>query len=253
MKEKKTMPEEPIVIPEMIDNSTDGCYVKIEMINEYYRLRGWPKDYFDYIFDIGAHVGYFSSIMRILHPNTTIIAVEPGPKAFADLQENAKRYNIITINKAIGTGNPTYYNQNKIIGTSHCDIKGDFEIPTITFNNLFYESGCSLDHKYFFKFDCEGGEKYIFKNENRGILQNSTQISMELHFDAPGPTALNKNWIKFPEYDNWVRKNLSDTHIVDYFKSRKRSGNGHYCMVNRKHSSEKKPIYPFNDRFKESK
>lgn len=56
---------------------------------------------FDYFIDIGAHIGYYSSIASSINPNISIIAFEPNPDNFKSLEINLR------MNSA---KNPTVFN-----------------------------------------------------------------------------------------------------------------------------------------------
>ena len=228
----------------MIDvkNGDGPAVVKWILNKDLYKVQRWPRDYFDYVFDLGAHIGAFSLVTRILNPNAKIIAVEPGTMQQKLLEQNLGLLNVKIVKKAIGDGNKVVYNEiSKRLGTSYCLESDKGSIETINFSDLFLSSGCSFDKKYFLKLDCEGCEKYIFfKDKNKElvkqILKNSVQITFEVHFASR--SSVDKNWLEWQVYDDWIRNLMSETHEIEYYKSRKHSGYGHYCITNRNHLSE---------------
>jgi len=176
--------------------------------------------------------------MRMLHPHSRLLVVEPGKSNWQCLQVNLNMLNAIMINKAIGAGGQTYFTEDPDrLGCSYCASKKESseKISTIKFIDLFNESGCTLQHKYLVKIDCEGCERHIFlEEENIPILKSAAQISFEVHFEAQAENTHNKNWLKWDDYNTWITEILTNTHKIDYYKSRKKQGWGHYCMVNRK-------------------
>lgn len=133
----------------------------------------------DVVVDIGAHVGMFTK--NHVNKASKIIALEPDPLFFKELQKYSKS-NIFITNYAISKDNGVAYiksdgNANSI------DIEqknNSVLINTISFKELLNKY--NLDKIDFLKIDCEGGEYDIFNDENVFWLSNNCKnIAGEFH------------------------------------------------------------------------
>lgn len=200
------------------------------VVDDLYRVRDWPTGSFDTIFDIGANIGIFSVFMRMLHPNTTIVAVEPAKGIQECLQNNTNMLNINIENKALGSGCELFFGCREGGNTLKSlfleeEKKNSYSVDSITLPSLFNKYN---SESYMVKFDCEGGEKYLIgDSESERILYNAKQVSMEIHFDSPKTNKY--GWPSFNDYNDWINS-VFTSHTIDYYKSRGRYGYGHYCI-----------------------
>jgi len=205
------------------------------VLRDLYRIGEWPCNYFDYIFDIGAHIGIFSTMMRFKHPQSKIIAVEPNKKALSILDQNTIMLDIDLVNKAIGNGQIFYLHEKaKSLGqVAFSDSETTLNsIESISLYDLFVDYGATILDKYLIKMDCEGGEVYVFEDErSKEILQYASHICMEVHFDEKGE--FNPNWPKWKYYNDYVMDNFNTTHHIEYHTSSKSRGYGHYSIKKR--------------------
>jgi len=208
--------------------------VKDIIFKDIYGLRAAPKDSFNFIIDIGAHIGVFSTLSRFLHPNSTIIAIEPCKETYSYLQENVDMLDIQIENIALGDGSPLFFYDVKQI-TGNAFVKentGDYSIPSIQLKDLFQKHNIKETDKYFLKIDCEGGEAVLIDDEkSEKIFREATQIGMEIHF----PCLKYKQFEKLPTYEQytkWINK-FKDTHYITYSHSRKSRGFGHYTLIHK--------------------
>lgn len=197
-----------------------------------YKIRDLPKDDFEYVFDIGANVGFFSLQARILFPQAKIVAVEADKTIFNTLVGNAKFLNIDTENIAIGNGKKLLFvtRGSPLDGlVSERDLLGlpSKEMNTYTLKYLFDKYECTKDKKYMIKLNCEGAERFFIGDpESEDILKNSKQISMMAHFRSKlTPFAV---WPEWKELDKWLKSLLKDTHTITYYSSNKNLGKGYY-------------------------
>ena len=204
------------------------------VLEDLYRIRGRAVDYFDFIFDIGANIGIFSLFAKVLYPNAKIIAVEPSKEALEYLRKNVNVLDIEIDERAIGDGGMLYQKDRTMMFNNRfvpkenivCETYG---VESITFSNLFKESGCSLSDSYLIKVDIEGGERYLLEDKKvEDILRHAKQFSMELHFK--GSRVMYKHWLEWPVYNDWLQKIFADTHNIQYYCSNKHQGYGHYCI-----------------------
>lgn len=130
----------------------------------------------DIVIDFGATTGDFvCSILdkKPLH----VYALEPSEQLFSYLVRNTKGYPVTNINQAIAD------KDDYVIcpGVCHSDSK---IVSGITFQS-FITLG-AIDHINFLKTDCEGGEYYIFTDENMNFLLNNVDVIVgEWHLSTP--------------------------------------------------------------------
>lgn len=201
-----------------------------------YKFRQLNDQKIDYIVDVGANLGVFALLARFLHPEAKrIIAVEPVDETIQHLLRNVKGFDIAVESVALGDGDLFYYHE-MADNISHIVVKDKPKqkqlkhIPSKTLPQLFEQYKIPLDSNYVLKFDCEGGEKYLLEDSKVvEIFKNCLQIMMEVHFKSPQTPY--DSWLKWEKYDDWLRSNFSSTHEIDYYKSSKHRGKGHYCLV----------------------
>lgn len=210
---------------------------------DHYRVKQYPENYFDFIFDIGANVGVFSVFMKMLHPFSTIVSLEPSVDNFNVLRQNTRGLGIHTLNVALGNGKKLHFFSTGHSIDDRFTEEGDgYAVDSITLVDLLNLYNCSDQKKYLIKSDCEGGEKYLLGNpEIARRLKTADQISLEIHFKTLSNPIQDR--LEWAEYDKWVHDVFSDSHEIDYYKSNKRVGYGHYC-IKKKHTN-RQPLQSF--------
>lgn len=141
----------------------------------YERFYKVKKD--DIILDIGANYGSFSYSLTDAEPKH-IYCLEPSNVIFNTLEKNLRNLPCTFLNKGI-----SYANEVKIISNNDANYiyhhDGD-SFDTITFESLMKDY--SIDKVDLLKFDCEGGEAYIFTKENVELIKKSIRnIAGEYH------------------------------------------------------------------------
>jgi len=199
-------------------------------------LRHFPTNYFDYFIDIGAHIGVFSLVAKILHPESKIIAVEPCKETCSYLQENLNLLDIKIENVALGNGEDLCFHEMNNLEASYFteeeENTGDYSVPSIKLKDLLDKYDIKKTDKYYLKIDCEGGESFLIGDkESEDIFREATKIVLEIHF----PNKINKQFNNLPTYEQyaeWVNK-FKDTHCIRYMHSRKRRGWGHFMLIHK--------------------
>jgi FkbM family methyltransferase len=149
------------------------------------------------IIDIGANVGCFTLFATSeLHCNR-VIAFEPDPNNFRQLEKNAAlnpRREIIAVQEAVGRtrGEVAFFNDASAaftIGGTLLSDRGEqrgysaIRVKSTTLSDIFNKfsiTRCSL-----LKLDCEGAEFDILETAPDEVLDRIDQIAMEVH-EMPG-------------------------------------------------------------------
>ena len=173
----------------MIDDKKMAQLFYREILQEdEYRIKQLFRDrvQFDYIVDIGANVGWFSCLARMLYSNAKILAVEPSIVNCPRLKENTQHLNIDILNLAIGAGDDQKLymsDNNKNHGATRAfesKSNGTVEVSCIELKSLFRDYITEANN-IFMKIDCEGGENYILDTKNFELLERCRFIAMEVH------------------------------------------------------------------------
>ncbi len=230
---------------------TKKSFYKEVVIKDCYMLKRWSFDFFDYIFDIGANVGIFSSYAAMTHTNAKIFAYEPCKETFKNLVEDLWFLpNIECTNEAMGDGSDLFFYDT---GWSGCNLfykEGEKEkqldaytVKSKTLSDIFYDKSISLDDKYFIKIDCEGGERFLLEDKKSiEVIKNSSGSGIEIHFPpvSAGRVMAKRRFKDFPSwefYNEWMNDNFEKTHKIVYHCSNKKNGSGVYTLFNKERIS----------------
>lgn len=173
----------------------------------------------DVVVDVGASIGPF--VYSILDKKPShIYAIEPSKKEFPTLVKNTRNHPVCQINKAIWDGDGI----TNAIDTYFWD--GYVETMRFkTFLELY-----SIEKIDFLKTDCEGGEYFIFNEENIDFLVNNVEIIVgEWHLESP---EMKERFRKFrdlylPRFKNFsvysvdgvdIKGNLYSDRFISYYK-----------------------------------
>jgi FkbM family methyltransferase len=207
------------------------------IVNEdLYKLKSLVGKNINYIIDIGANIGVFSRYASSLFPNAQILSIEPCKEIFECLKANTSSYNNITpLNFAFGYDGYCQIDlDNKFQLSSRFSNKSFGNIKTLSLKSLF--SIFNINGNYMIKMDCEGAEEYIVNNkDSEEIIIKSLLTSMEVHFKTTDVKSKEfekcqsfKDW-RF--YNDWIYKTFQNTHVLNYYKSNKNRGYGHYSIL----------------------
>lgn len=140
------------------------------------------------IVDIGANIGLFSLMAaEIVGPRGRVIAYEPHPKTFRELQDNLERNgytNVQTVSCAISDA-PGVLRMSVF---ADCDLnsvafKADLdviEVPARTLDDSLDELG--IDRCHLIKMDIEGGELFALRGIERTLKRNpNLRMLIEMH------------------------------------------------------------------------
>jgi FkbM family methyltransferase len=225
----------------MISNSRAKGDFDLIVFQDMCRVRDWGLNYFDIVIDIGANIGVFSIMMRMLHPNARIIAVEPSDRSLDILKSNLDHMDIDIDTRGLGDGSVMHlqYGRKKSpMGdwfSPHKKHKYSHSVKTVPFWKLFKDHNGNLDKKFFVKIDCEGGEQYLIGDtKSEDILVKAHQVFLEIHFKAKKNPWHSEGMIEFKAYEEWVNDVFSKTHDIELFHFKIDRGFGHYCIRKKK-------------------
>ena len=218
----------------MLERTRKICHNDL-VTRDMYQLAQFPTNSFDYVLDIGANIGTFSFMSRVLNRKAKIVAVEPNRKNFNWLEANTAKLNILCDNRALGDGNPLWLRERRKphpldhrFMPSKPEDRESYSIPSTRLYSLFnqyYQEG-----DYCIKCNCEGGERYFIGHaEDEKILQGAKKIGLMIHF--PGPKSDYNDCPTWEEYTAWVNHIFGSTHTIHYGYSNRRKGAGIFNMV----------------------
>lgn len=158
------------------------------------------------VLDIGANVGGFSMMSRILFPIAKIYAIEPCIETYNRLIATAGCWGVKCFNFALGNGEKLYFRGsgvsgfNKFYRSSEISIKERYSVDSYYLSKICEMLRININKPYIIKIDCEGGERFILEDKNADIyIRNANQISLELHKNV-GPR---EKWLEyFKSFEN---------------------------------------------------
>jgi len=215
------------------NNNNDGqSEIKTIVTNDIYKVSSLSSGELDFIVDIGANIGVFSVMMRMKHPRSKIVAVEPCLESLYYLEKNTNMLGIDILPFALGDGSKFSFfsrDDNLLRNVFISGEENTYQVESITLGDIFNKQKLDISQNYLLKFDCEGAEKFLIDDKtSENIIRDSLQTSLELHFKSKRTPY--DFWTDFLPFNEWVNDNFSDSHSIDYYKSRKTSGYGHYCL-----------------------
>lgn len=158
----------------------DGINIEIFEQRQYEKVYEVQKG--NVVIDIGASYGPFT--WSVLDRASKVYCFEPSKNVLETLKNNVKNYNVEVINKAIF--HTSLFNE-KIGSPCIAESQEELEklsteelVDTISFMDFIKEY--NISYIDFIKTDCEGGEYYLFRDENMSFLINNVKnIVGEFH------------------------------------------------------------------------
>jgi FkbM family methyltransferase len=132
----------------------------------------------DVVYDVGAHVGYYSAIASMLvGPRGQVIAFEPRPLNIQCLKQHVRvnrLSNVQIVESCVGDRpGPCRFETRTGTGTGHVSDHGDLHADMVSLDNLFGKG--DLPEPDFLKIDVEGGETAVLKGA-RQVVQKAHPI-----------------------------------------------------------------------------
>lgn len=176
-----SLPDYPEKIIVRQGTSDIEVFEKVLVNEEYQSHLNQPET----IVDLGANVGYASIFFAVRYPESQIIAVEPEPSNFAQLQRNIAAYpNITAIQKAVWPSSEPVRIGDQTAEKWQFQIEqaqpGDGGlVETVTMPELitrFEKKAIDI-----LKIDIESAEKQLFESNASTWLDSVNLIIIELH------------------------------------------------------------------------
>ena len=215
------------------NNNNDGkSEFKTIVINDIYNVSSFSNGDLDFVVDIGANIGVFSVMMRMKHPKSKIVAVEPCTETVCYLEKNTNMLDIDILPYALGDGTDVSFHSidgNLLRNVFILNKDDTYRVKSMTLGDIFDNQQLDTSQNYLLKFDCEGSEKFLVGDAvAENIIKKSLQTSLEIHFKSEKTPY--DFWLDWSTYNEWVNDNFSNSHSIDYYKSRRKGGYGHYCI-----------------------
>lgn len=140
----------------------------------------------DVVFDVGAHVGYFTVLMsQLVRPGGRIFAFEPRPLNQRFLERHLRVNgcdNVEVLHLSLGDRNgPARLETRTGTGTGHLSEHGDLAVEMASVDELV-ESG-RLPPPTFIKIDVEGGEVMVLEGARRVLETHRPRMVLATHGD----------------------------------------------------------------------
>ena len=157
--------------------------------NDAYNLRKYSPCDIDYFLDIGACLGEVSVLFKSIDPFANVIAIEICKETYEMLCERVTSWGVRCYNIALGNCELLRFHRGRHKGMHRCYTKAEsqwgpkipeYYVESKTLPDLF--EYFKIKGKYIIKMDCEGGERFVLKDEKAiEIIKGAVQFNMELH------------------------------------------------------------------------
>jgi FkbM family methyltransferase len=137
------------------------------------------------VFDIGAHVGFYTLLASILVGSEgKVFSFEPVPRNVCYLREHLRINNVsnvIAIEKAVSDSCGTTYFETNIFSTSmgHFKNDGNLQVETVSLDGLIEERVIPVPN--FIKIDVEGAEFLVLSGAKKLLESNEVTIFLATH------------------------------------------------------------------------
>ena len=178
-----------------------------------YDLRKFkPNDIMTFV-DVGANKGTTSIMARILFPKARIVAFEPAPDTFEELSF-FKNWFIECYQLALGDGSKLSYDKYKHSGLSRFYNEEEKKwwkqdeilIESLPLNVIFEKYKIDTTKPYIVKVDCEGGERFLLKDDKSiDLIRGAVQSMFEIHVGFGGTKEEWREWFKIFEDTHELR------------------------------------------------
>lgn len=157
------------------DEGTKNAFLDVFLADAYgmRSLRTAPRT----VLDIGAHVGFFSLLSRMLYPAAQVHAYEPNPSLWSHLSAHARKSGFVAHPAGVGSsaGRATLVaGRDSVFTQTKRDRLGDVEVRSLA--AAVAGLGGRVD---LLKLDCEGAEWDILRDQ--ATMGSVDRVAMEYH------------------------------------------------------------------------
>lgn len=137
------------------------------------------------VFDIGAHVGFYTLLAsELVGSGGKIIAFEPLPRNIHYLKEHLRLNgckNVTVIEAAVGSeqSNITYFEEGRNSSTGHLSSKGRLEVKAVSIDELVSKG--EIPPPDFIKIDVEGAEFLVLSGAKSILTTHHPTIFLATH------------------------------------------------------------------------
>ena len=203
--------------------------------HEEYLTDHYPKNYFNYHIDIGARgvsQPWHINNVAEANPNTICIGYEPDLPYYEELKKHAERLHNLTMSSC-------GFSSQKSIQIPNGNAQ------TVTLKDIILENNIDIDSRWAIKFDCEGCEYCLLKEEsNIDILKKASHIALEFHNVKMGGNFFKHKYdlpSSFDYGETWMNDNFKETHSI--FLTSKEDGLRTYVLISQEVMNEKDNLF----------
>jgi FkbM family methyltransferase len=159
------------------------------LLQDQYRLAGLEGVRLGAVIDIGAHVGCFSRAVLHLHPENTVLSIEPEAANFRQLEINLAHERTRGRARCLRAAVSSDRDRRRLCRSAtnsgaHRTARGSGlatgeEVTSITLADAL--TAAAAERIGLLKIDCEGGEYDIVAGADSATLQRVDLVVMELH------------------------------------------------------------------------
>ena len=195
-------------------------FVSKEIFTDHMYEEFFPVQPGDIVLDLGASTGPFT--WSVMDKASKVYAIEPMSDRCQVIDINTQGYNVEIVKGIV------YHSNGNIKFNDGCILTDQEEIvKTFTFKSFLEKY--NINKIDFIKTDCEGGEYYMFKEENMDFLLNNVRnIVGEIHLSNPELKVEFRYWrdkyLKhFPNFEVRsvdgvdIKWDLYNDHFIEYY------------------------------------
>lgn len=207
------------------------------------------------VLDIGANVGSFSLMSRILFPIARIYAIEPCRESYDYLANHVGLWSVRCHNFALGNGENLHFHGteksgfNKFFTTQELEankLEPTYTIPSYPLSTMFAnlkvdDGGVNKKRPYIIKMDCEGGERFLLDDPGAmTCIRNSVAFLLELHLKMAGRCEVWTDYLKQFEDTHdvllmrWYRDEIRRYYVYDHMDQVPDTSSRHQIQLIRK-------------------
>ena len=167
----------------IVGSSNHGCWLGSYECDQQAIFKQWINEG-DVVFDVGAHVGFYTLLSSILVGNSgQVVAFEPIPKNINYLKQHLKINSISNVEIVEAAVSDRHGHDRLSSGPSssmwHFDAQGELEVQTINLDELVLSA--TLPPPNLIKMDIEGAEFLALSGSTRVVNEFHPVVILSTH------------------------------------------------------------------------